>query len=159
MSGVLRGDRTKRSVREVDPREDIAAVVNVPSSCTPASTVAPAAEVDRRRQRAGAGRSGDASTPIASGSAIAGSSLPFFNLQQVVGASVVELTLAAQAITAANAQGKEPPRRCSTLREAQDVIEIPKWSVYDPEGPLWFRGYAVWPEDTTPRRSTRSSIR
>lgn len=82
--------------------------------------------------------------------------LPFFNLPEVMGASVVEVRLATQAISAAQAQGKEPPSLdIPLLREAQDIMQLPtKWSLLDPEGPLWFRGYAVWPEDTTAAQVT-----
>jgi hypothetical protein len=76
--------------------------------------------------------------------------LPFFTLQEVAGASVVELTLATKALAAAKGEGKEQPSLdVPLLREAQDMLEITKWSLLDSEGPLWFRGYALWPEDTT----------
>ena len=66
------------------------------------------------------------------------------------------MRLATQAISAAQAQGKEPPSLdIPLLREAQDIMQLPtKWSLLDPEGPLWFRGYAVWPEDTTAAQVT-----
>jgi hypothetical protein len=33
------------------------------------------------------------------------------------------------------------------LREATSFTQIGDWSLLAPEGPLWFRGYANWPED------------
>jgi hypothetical protein len=34
------------------------------------------------------------------------------------------------------------------------MLDIGKWSLIDPEGPLWFRGYVNWPEDTTAAQVT-----
>ena len=76
--------------------------------------------------------------------------LEFFGLQDIIDVSVIELTLANQAIATAKLEGKEPPSLDLTLlKDAQNLLEIQKWSVIDPEGPLWFRGYATWPEDKT----------
>lgn len=75
--------------------------------------------------------------------------LPFFDLQEVIDVAVVELQLATAALTARRAEGTEPSLDVPLLREAQEILNIPKWSLIDPEGPLWFRGYATWPEDTT----------
>jgi len=76
--------------------------------------------------------------------------LPFFGLQEVIDVSIVELTVATRALEAAKAEGTEPPALdVPTLREAQAMLEIAKWSLIDPEGPLWFRGYAMWDEATT----------
>ena len=101
--------------REVDPRERYRRCrQRHPLHARRHQPVAPAAEVDRRRQRAGAGRTAR-STPYRKRLSDRRLSLPFFNLQQVVGASVVELTLCT-AITAANAQGKEPPAGATCAR-------------------------------------------
>lgn len=76
--------------------------------------------------------------------------LPFFNLQEIIDVAVVELTLATRALETAKAEGTEPPRLdLPLLREAQGVLDIAKWSLVDPEGPLWFRGYANWDEAAT----------
>jgi hypothetical protein len=75
--------------------------------------------------------------------------LEFFGLQDLIDVSVVELTVANEAIATAKAEGKEASVDLPLLREAQNILEIPKWSVVDPEGPLWFRGYATLAEDAT----------
>jgi hypothetical protein len=73
-----------------------------------------------------------------------------FDLQEYLDATVVELQLASAAITAAKTEGKElPPLDVPFLKEAQEIVNIAKWSVVEPEGPLWFRGWATWPEDST----------
>jgi hypothetical protein len=81
--------------------------------------------------------------------------LDFFSLQEVFGVSVFELKLATQALNAAKEAGQQPPSLdFPTLRESQSVMEIAKWSLLDPEGPLWFRGYATWDEGATTTQVT-----
>ncbi len=76
--------------------------------------------------------------------------LPFFDLQEIIDVGVVELTVATRALEAAKTEGTEPPAfDVPTLREAQAMLEIGKWSLIDPEGPLWYRGWATSPEDAT----------
>jgi hypothetical protein len=75
---------------------------------------------------------------------------PSFTLQQILDVSVSELKTATEALAAAKAEGKEPPNLdMPLLREAQGLLEIATWSLVDPEGPLWFRGYALWQEAET----------
>jgi Calcineurin-like phosphoesterase len=78
---------------------------------------------------------------------------PSFTLQQILEVSVKELRTATEALAAAKAEGKQPPEMdLPLLREAQALLEIATWSLVDPEGPLWFRGYAQWDEaETTPQ--------
>lgn len=79
-----------------------------------------------------------------------GLALPWFTLQQLLDVSVAELRLATAALAAAKAEGREPPALdLPTLQEAQALLEIGTWSLIDPEGPLWFRGYAQWDEAAT----------
>ena len=76
--------------------------------------------------------------------------LPSFTLQQLLDVAVAELQKATQAVAKAKAEGTElPPLDTVLLKEAQDLMEIGKWSLLDPEGPLWFRGYAQWEEEST----------
>jgi hypothetical protein len=73
--------------------------------------------------------------------------LPSFSLQQILDVSVAELRHASAALATAKAEGQPPPQLdLHTIREAQELMEVAKWSVIDPDGPLWFRGYAQWPE-------------
>ena len=76
-----------------------------------------------------------------------------FTLQQILDVSVAELRSATAALAAAKAEGAPPPELdVQTLREAQSLMEVATWSVIDPEGPLWFRGYAQWEEaEASPR--------
>jgi hypothetical protein len=76
--------------------------------------------------------------------------LPSFTLQQLLDVAVAELQRATQAVAKAKAEGTELPQlNLPLLKEAQDLLEIGKWSLLDPEGPLWFRGYAQWDEQKT----------
>jgi hypothetical protein len=81
---------------------------------------------------------------------------PYFDLQEYLEASAAELQAAAAAIEAAKAEGKEMPALdLPFLREAQDINNtIPTWNVIDPEGPLWFRGWASWAQDATAAQVT-----
>jgi hypothetical protein len=76
-----------------------------------------------------------------------------FTLQQMVDVSAAELRSAALALAAAKAEGQPPPSLdVPIIRESQELIDLGTWSVVDPEGPLWFRGYAQWQEaETTPQ--------
>ena len=78
--------------------------------------------------------------------------LPFFTLQQLLDVSAVELKRADVAITAAKAEGKplaDLQLDVPVLREAQELLNIPTWSLIDPEGPLWYRGFATADELAT----------
>ncbi|HXG88974.1 MAG TPA: metallophosphoesterase [Vicinamibacterales bacterium] len=76
--------------------------------------------------------------------------LPSFSLQQLLEVNVAELQTATNSIAAAQALGREAPALdLPLLREAQELLNIGTWSLVDPEGPLWFRGYAQWDEATT----------
>ena len=78
-----------------------------------------------------------------------------FDLQEYLDVAVVELQAATAALAAAKAEQKElPPLDVAFLREAQEILNIPKWSVIEPEGPLWFRGWASWPEESTAAQAT-----
>jgi hypothetical protein len=78
--------------------------------------------------------------------------LPSFTLQEVLQAATAELEAASAAMEAAKAAGN-PPDLSSfdvpLLREAVEIQKIFDWSLLASEGPLWFRGYALWPEAET----------
>jgi hypothetical protein len=81
--------------------------------------------------------------------------LPFFTLQEVVAVAAAELEAANVRFIEAKAKG-EPPNftdpEIAILREATELLKIDSWSLLAPEGPLWFRGYATWPEaETAPK--------
>jgi hypothetical protein len=77
--------------------------------------------------------------------------LPSFTLQQMLEVGANELRAAVQALEKAKAEKAQPEGNFDVafLREAEAVLEIGKWSLLDPEGPLWFRGYAQWEEANT----------
>jgi hypothetical protein len=82
--------------------------------------------------------------------------LPFFSLQEVVGVTVAELKIATDKL-AADKEGREAPAPTLDsrwLREAVAVFEIDKWAILAPDGPMWFRGYATWPDTAGPQVTT-----
>lgn len=74
--------------------------------------------------------------------------LPFFSLQEVVDVTVWELKTATAYIEASKAGTSAPAPVLDGrgLREAIAVVEIGTWGLLAPGGPLWFRGYATWPD-------------
>jgi hypothetical protein len=75
---------------------------------------------------------------------------PSFTLQQVLEVSAAELKRASEAIAANKAAGTPLPEfDVPLLREAEALMGIATWDVVDPEGPMWFRGYALWQEAET----------
>jgi hypothetical protein len=76
--------------------------------------------------------------------------LPTASLQDILDVSVSELRKATEAMAAAKAEGQPPPDLdVIVLRESQALMEVGTWSLVDPQGPLWFRGYAQWDETPT----------
>ncbi|MBA3268990.1 MAG: hypothetical protein H0T71_00650 [Acidobacteria bacterium] len=80
--------------------------------------------------------------------------LPFFSLAEVLAVSNAELAAASEVIEAAKIKGEAPDLRgfdLSVLREAVEILKMSEWSLLGGEGPLWFRGYATWPDDVPTR--------
>ena len=78
--------------------------------------------------------------------------LPFFTLNEVLAVAGAELQAASATIEAAKAKGVPPDLSgfdVGLLRDAVEITKIAEWSIFAGEGPLWFRGYAQWPEDAT----------
>jgi hypothetical protein len=74
--------------------------------------------------------------------------LPFFSLQEIIAVAANQLTIA-NAFVEAQRTDRDAPRPALTfdeLREAQAIIDIGTWSLLAVQGPLWIRGYAMWPE-------------
>jgi hypothetical protein len=68
--------------------------------------------------------------------------------------SASELQAAGTIIEAAKAKNEQPDLNTfdvAILREAFDIMKIDQWAIVAAEGPLWFRGYANWPEDEASR--------
>ena len=76
--------------------------------------------------------------------------LPFFTLQEVLQVAVNEIAVANAILEAAKAEGKEPDRsrfNVPVLVEAQEILKIDSWLAINPEGALWYRGFATAPDD------------
>ena len=83
--------------------------------------------------------------------------LPFFSLQEVVDVTVNELKIAIEKQSADKAGRQAPSPTIDDQRwlaEAAAVADITKWAILTPEGPMWFRGYATWPETSGPLVTT-----
>jgi hypothetical protein len=78
--------------------------------------------------------------------------LPFFTFQEVLDVAASELQAAGAVLEAAKTKGEQPDLRnfdVAILREAVEIIKMDQWTIFAAEGPLWFRGYATWPDDET----------
>jgi hypothetical protein len=76
--------------------------------------------------------------------------LPFFTLQEILQVAANEIEVANAMITAAKESGAAPDRsklNVPILTEAQEVMKIQSWTVMNPEGALWYRGFATLPDD------------
>jgi hypothetical protein len=74
---------------------------------------------------------------------------PFCTLSEAVEAAGTELQRIAAAIKTSEPPGDHVTR--DFVERLQALIEINQWSLVAAEGPLWFRGFAQWPdsEDAT----------
>jgi hypothetical protein len=82
--------------------------------------------------------------------------LPFFSLEEVIKVTVGELKLATEFIAARKEDRDAPAPTLDGrwLQEAAAIYDLGKWAILDPEGPMWFRGYATWPETSAPMVTT-----
>jgi hypothetical protein len=84
--------------------------------------------------------------------------LPFFTMQELLEITAAELNAASQVLEQAKAKNEAPDLSAfnvQLLREGTAFTQIGDWSLLAGEGPLWFRGYANWPEDA--QNSTKVS--
>lgn len=75
--------------------------------------------------------------------------LPFFTLQELLEAGAGEIRAVNAAVAAAKETGQPPDLRSfdiEFLKAAADVLSIGEWHVLNPNGPMWYRGYAASPE-------------
>jgi len=68
----------------------------------------------------------------------------FCTLPEAVEAAVAELQRISAAVKADTPPGDHVTREF--VDQLQALLAVGKWSLFDPEGPLWFRGFALWPE-------------
>ena len=76
--------------------------------------------------------------------------LPFFTLQEILQVASNEIGVANAMIVAAKEGGQAPDRSkldIPLLTEAQEIMKIEEWTVVNPEGALWYRGFATLPDD------------
>jgi hypothetical protein len=76
--------------------------------------------------------------------------LSFFTLQEILQVASNEITVANAAIITGKASGPAPDRsklNAPFLTEAQEILKIGQWTVVNPEGALWYRGFATLPDD------------
>jgi hypothetical protein len=73
-----------------------------------------------------------------------------FTLPEVLAVSSGELEAAAAVMEDAKVRNVAPDLSAfdvPLLREALEITKMGDWTLLAGEGPLWFRGYANWPED------------
>ena len=80
----------------------------------------------------------------------AGVILPFSTFQEMFAAVALELRAWIERLSP-DQRGRRRPRAVTREERAHlevltDLQTINSWSITDPEGPLWFRGFARWPE-------------
>lgn len=75
--------------------------------------------------------------------------LPFFSMDEVIQAAAAQIEAANAVVAAAKAEGRKPDFSgfdIGLLREAAAIMDIGEWAVIDPQGPMWYRGYADAPD-------------
>jgi hypothetical protein len=76
----------------------------------------------------------------------------FCTLTEAIDAATAELLRISAALKKNEAVGDHVTREL--VDRLQALLEIGKWAIADPEGPLWFRGYATWAETDEAQAST-----
>jgi hypothetical protein len=75
--------------------------------------------------------------------------LPFFTLTELLEVAAGEIRGVNAVIAAAKEAGEAPDFRgfdIELVKQAADIVSIGEWHVLNPNGPLWYRGYAASPE-------------
>lgn len=80
--------------------------------------------------------------------------LPFFTLQEMMAAVQEELQARNAALAEKSAQATAEGKTFTPSEEEKQQVavlsqflEIQTWWIINPEGPLWFRGYAMWSDE------------
>ena len=76
--------------------------------------------------------------------------LPFFTLQDIVEIAHDQITTANARVEEARAHGSRLSARdfdLVLLREAEELLRVHRWWSLAGQGPLWFRGYALWADE------------
>ena len=75
--------------------------------------------------------------------------LPFFALNEVLEAAAGEIRAVNAVVAAAKEKGEAPDLSgfdIELVKQAADLISIGDWHLLNPNGPMWYRGYAASPE-------------
>lgn len=74
--------------------------------------------------------------------------LPFFSFNEILEAAANQIRLANAFIDAQrlDRDATRPSLDIGELRDAEAVLDISRWSLLAPQGPLWIRGYATRPD-------------
>jgi hypothetical protein len=75
----------------------------------------------------------------------------FCTLNEAIEAAAAEVTRIAEALKTGAPPGEHVTREF--VERIQALLQIGKSSLLDPDGPMWFRGYAQWPDTDEPRMS------
>ena len=75
--------------------------------------------------------------------------LPYFALPEILTAAQIEVQIAEALSKSAGAASQDPLDSLPNpeSRGLAQLLQIDNWSLFAPEGPLWFRGFATWPSD------------
>jgi Calcineurin-like phosphoesterase len=77
--------------------------------------------------------------------------LPFFTLQELLEVGAGEIRGVNAAMAASKESGEAPDLRgfdIDFVKQAAEMVSIGEWHVLNPNGPMWYRGYAAAPEAT-----------
>jgi hypothetical protein len=75
--------------------------------------------------------------------------LPFFTLQELLEVAAGEVRAVNAVVAAAKETGDAPDLRTfdiEFMKQAVEVLSIGEWQALNPNGPMWYRGYAAAPE-------------
>ena len=70
--------------------------------------------------------------------------LPFFTFEEMLSAARRRLSTAQ---SEALIDGSSPAEDTSEVRILNGFLDLSNWTFMHPDGPLWFRGFATWPEE------------
>jgi len=75
--------------------------------------------------------------------------LSYFSLPEILTAAQIEVQIAEALSKNAGAASQDPLDTLPTpdSRGLTQLLQIDNWSLFAPEGPLWFRGFALWSAD------------
>jgi len=86
--------------------------------------------------------------------------LPFFTLSEVVAAAQAELEAGGNALRGGSAGGIAGPGGLGPLDNPdplglEGLLRSGTWALFDPNGPMWFRGFATWSAAEGPSQITK----